>query len=143
MSDLPPHLPDKPAGALQGVWRMLLLAFAGLCLVLAVIGVFVPGMPTTVFVLMSAWAAARSSPRFLHWLESHRLFGPMIRDWRDGGYVSRRAKWSAGLLMSFCAVIMFVTATPRLVTWLACSIMVVVLVWLCLRPERTKASAQS
>jgi uncharacterized membrane protein YbaN (DUF454 family) len=123
--------------------RWALMVFAVLCLVLAVIGVIVPGMPTTVFVLMAAWAAARSSPRFSQWMEDHRLFGPMIRDWRDGGYVSRRAKWSAGIMMSACAAILWLTPAPRPVAWGACSIMAVVLFWLCLRPERAKKVLES
>ena len=53
--------------------RWALLAFAILCLVLGVIGVFVPGLPTTVFILMAAWAAARSSPRLHEWLRQPPL----------------------------------------------------------------------
>lgn len=44
--------------------RWLLLAFAVMCLVMGIIGVIVPGLPTTVFILMAAWAAARSSPGY-------------------------------------------------------------------------------
>lgn len=121
--------------------RYLLLVFAWLCVVLAIIGAILPGMPTTVFVLMAAWAAARSSPRFAHWLESHRLFGPMIRDWRDGGYVSRRAKWSAGLTMALSVLILFVSPAPRILALAATAIMALVLLWLCLRPEPGKIGA--
>lgn len=116
--------------------RYLLLVFAWLCVVLAIIGAILPGMPTTVFVLMAAWAAARSSPRFSHWLENHRLFGSMIRDWRAGGYVSRRAKWSAGITMALSIAILFLTPAPRMVAIFATVTMLVVLVWLCCRPER-------
>lgn len=138
MSELPPRPPQPP---LSAPMRYLLLVFAWLCVVLAIIGAILPGMPTTVFVLMAAWAAARSSPRFAHWLESHRLFGPMIRDWRAGGYVSRRAKWSAGITMALSVVILFVAPTPRMVAWGATGIMALVLIWLCLRPEREKGSS--
>jgi hypothetical protein len=57
--------------------RVLLHCFAVLCLVLGLIGVVLPGMPTTVFILMAAWAAARSSPRLHAWLRNHRVFGPL------------------------------------------------------------------
>lgn len=117
-----------------GVLRVLLLGLAVVSLVLGVIGIFVPGLPTTVFILMAAWAAARSSPRFLAWLESHRLFGPMLRDWRQNRSVSRRAKWSASLTMTVCAVVLFlVTSAGHALAVTA--IMAVVLVWLWWRPE--------
>lgn len=115
--------------------RWLLLAFAVLCLVMGVIGVVVPGLPTTVFILMAAWAAARSSPRLHGWLMRHRLFGPMIVNWQNGGFVSRRAKWSATLAMSFCAVILWFTAHSMWGAWLGIGSMTCVLVWLWLRPE--------
>jgi len=115
--------------------RWLLAGLALLCLVLAAIGVVVPGMPTTVFVLLAAWAAARSSPRLAAWLDNHRLFGPLIRDWREGGQVRRRAKWSATFAMAVCAVVIAWTAPSP---WLAAAvigIMAAVLVWLWRRPE--------
>ena len=89
--------------------RWLLLAFAVLCLVMGIIGVIVPGLPTTVFILMAAWAAARSSPRLYRWLWNHRLFGPLLRNWAQGGKVSRRAKWSATLLMALSGIVLFAT----------------------------------
>ena len=85
--------------------RWALLALAATCLLLGVIGVVVPGLPTTPFILLAAWAAARSSPRLHAWLLQHRLFGPMVRDWQNGGTVSRRAKWSATIAMGVCAAI--------------------------------------
>ena len=125
----------KPARPLPAVARYLLLVFAVLCLALGVIGIFIPGLPTTVFVLMAAWAAARSSPRFHEWLESHPLFGPMLRDWRKHGAVSRKAKFTATVMMAVCAAILFYT-TSRM--WLAeaiTGVMALVLMWLWLRPE--------
>lgn len=94
MAKLPPNpdatLPPPPLRTLAAPLRWLLLAFAVLCLVLGVIGVFVPGLPTTVFILMAAWAAARSSPRLHQWLWFHPLFGGMLRDWAHGGCVARQ-----------------------------------------------------
>lgn len=131
MSLLPEHA-RRPLTALS---RYLLLLFAGCCVVLGVIGIFVPGLPTTVFILLAGWAAARSSPRFSAWLESHRLFGPMLRNWRETGSVSRRAKWSASVMMAACAAILFLTSSRP---WLAegiTALMAVVLTWLWHRPE--------
>lgn len=130
--ETPPPAALRP---LTPVLRGLLLLFAAVCLALGVVGIFVPGLPTTVFILMAGWAAARSSPRFSAWLESHRLFGSMLRNWRETRSVSRRAKWSATVMMSLCAAILFL-GTSRL--WLAecvTALMAAVLIWLWRRPE--------
>jgi uncharacterized membrane protein YbaN (DUF454 family) len=115
--------------------RYLLFGFALLCLTVGVIGIFIPGLPTTVFILMAGWAAARSSPRFSAWLENHRLFGSMLRDWRQNRAVSRRAKWSATAMMTVCAVILFVTASHPWLAEAITAVMAVVLMWLWRRPE--------
>jgi uncharacterized protein len=125
----------KPPRTLPAALRYLLLVFAALCVALGIIGIFVPGLPTTVFILIAGWAAARSSPRFAAWLENHETFGPMIRDWRERGAVSRRAKISATVVMAISSVILFLT-TSRV--WLAetiTAVMALVLMWLWFRPE--------
>ena len=55
-------------------------------------GVVLPLLPTTPFVLLAAFAFARSSPRLHAWLMNHRHFGPMIENWRREGAISRRTK---------------------------------------------------
>ncbi len=115
--------------------RLLWLALAYVALGLGLVGIFVPGLPTTPFVLLAAFAAARGSRRLHERLHAHRVFGPMIRDWEASGAVARRAKWVATITMALCAVLMFLTA-PRV--WMAATgtgVMAVVAVWLWLRPE--------
>lgn len=59
-----------------------LLAAAGLIsLVLGIVGIVVPGLPTTPFVLLSAACFAKASPRLHAWLLAHRVLGSMVRDW--------------------------------------------------------------
>lgn len=115
--------------------RWLLQAFAVLCLVMGIIGVIVPGLPTTVFILMAAWAAARSSPRLYRWLWNHRLFGPLLRNWAQGGKVSRRAKWSAALVMTLSAAMLLLTVPRLWIPAIAIACMACVLAWLWSRPE--------
>lgn len=124
-----------PARPLPWPIRWLLLAFAVLSLATGVVGIFVPGLPTTVFVLMAAWAAARSSPRLHGWLMRHRIFGPMIIDWQNGGTVKRHVKWRASAAMALCAVIVLFTAHRPWTAWLAIGSMAAVLLWLWRRPE--------
>ncbi len=115
-----------------------LLAYASLGL--GIVGIFVPGLPTTVFVLLSAYAAARGSERLHRWLLAHPRFGPAIADWQAHGAVSRRAKWSATWAMLACAVILLVVM-PRFdahrwwMTALPLACMTVVALWLWRRPE--------
>ncbi len=114
-------------------WAWWLLAYAAL--VLGFIGIFVPGLPTVPFVLLSAFAAARGSEKLHRWLLAHERFGPMIRDWQAHGAVSRRAKRLAIAMMAACAVIMFLTAPEWWMAATGTAIMAVVAVWLWLRPE--------
>jgi uncharacterized membrane protein YbaN (DUF454 family) len=129
MDDSPKPRP-WPAAA-----RYLLLVFAGLCVALGVIGIFVPGLPTTVFILMAAWAAARSSPRFHDWLERNPTFGPMLQNWRKYGAVSRRAKITATVTRTACAAILFLTTSRMWLAEAVTGLMAVVLMWLWFRPE--------
>lgn len=136
----PPPLP--PTSMPRAPVRWLLVGLAALFLVLGLIGVVVPGMPTTVFILLSAWAAARSSPRLHGWLMRHPLFGPMLRDWQQGGRVSRKAKRSATLMMCLCALALPLTSAPAWTAGLALVCMAAVLLWLWRRPEPTLRDGQ-
>lgn len=60
-----------------------------------VVGAFLPILPTTPFMILAAGCFARSSPRLEAWLQSHPVFGPMLRDWREWGAIPRRAKTAA------------------------------------------------
>jgi uncharacterized membrane protein YbaN (DUF454 family) len=116
--------------------RVALLALALLSLGMAVVGIFLPVVPTVPFVLLAAWAAARSSPKLNAWLEAHPRMGPMIVDWRRGGVVRRGAKWTASGLMGLSAVSMLVLFPGRWLPYVAIACMATVLVWLWRRPEK-------
>ena len=129
-------LPPPPVPRRLPLIRGLYLGLALLFLLLGIIGAFLPVLPTTPFILLSAWAAARGSPRLLAWLEHHTAFGPMIRDWRRGGVVSRRAKWIATIFMGASALYMLHGVQPLWVPLLAIACMSATLLWLWRRPER-------
>ena len=66
---------------------------------LAVLGVFLPLLPTTPFLLLAAACYARSSKRFSNWLLSNRLFGKVIKNYLEGKGVPLKLKaWSISLL---------------------------------------------
>jgi uncharacterized protein len=140
--NLPPADPRPPSPAVPRSrfrWAWWLLAY--LSLGLGIVGIVVPGLPTVPFVLLSAFAAARGSARLHAWLLAHRRFGPMIRDWRDGGRVSRRSKWLASGTMLLCAGILFLTAPRWWMAAIGSAIMAVVATWLWLRPEPARGHA--
>lgn len=122
-------------GALPRWVQWLLRGLAVLSLGLGFLGLFLPILPTTPFILLAAWAAARSSPTLLAWLENHRLFGGMLRDWRQGGVVSRKAKWGATGVMSTSAVFLLLTMPKLWAVAGAIACMGTVLIWLWRRPE--------
>lgn len=72
--------------------RLFWLVMGFTSLALGTAGTVLPLVPTTPFVLLSAFSFARSSPRFHDWLVNHRVFGPVIRDWNRNRTIGRRAK---------------------------------------------------
>nr|WP_314481341.1 YbaN family protein [uncultured Pseudomonas sp.] len=128
---------SKVARLLYGI-----LAYASLGV--GLIAIVIPGLPTTEFILLAAWAATRSSPRLSAWLESHRLFGPLLYNWRNGKVIQRRAKVSATLSMLLCAVLMLVFLEHRWPVFLAIAGMSLGNLWIWSRPERPfPASSQA
>ena len=125
----------RAAAAVQGVRRWPYLVLAWVALALGLVGIVLPGLPTTPFVLLAAWAAARGSTRLHRWMRAHKVFGPMIRDWEAHGAVSRRAKWTATVMMAASAAIFFLTAPKAWMAITGTAIMAVVAIWLWLRPE--------
>ncbi len=79
--------------------RILLSALGALSLVLGIVGIFVPLLPTTPFLLLSAALWVRSSPRLYEWLLAHRLFGSYIRNYREHSAIPLHAKIATLVLM--------------------------------------------
>lgn|GEM_PF-417001 len=88
----------------QGFAKYLLI-LCGLCLVvIGMIGVIVPGLPTTIFLILAAGCFAKSSTCLHSWLLSHKWFGPFIHNWNETRSIPKKAKAMA-LLMMICACI--------------------------------------
>ena len=80
--------------------RVALVAVGTSSLALGVIGIFVPVLPTTPFVLLAAGCYARASTRFHRWLTRSRVFGPMIREWQLHRSIRYRTKLFAIAMMA-------------------------------------------
>ena len=70
----------------------MIRALGFLFLGIAVIGVFLPLLPTTPFVLLAAGCFAQCSERMHRWIMANETFGPMVRDWEENGCVRCRVK---------------------------------------------------
>ena len=92
--------PPDPQGELRPGVRRAMIALGWLCVALGAIGVVVPGMPTTIFLIVALWAFSRSSERFRAWLYHHPRFGPPLRAWHDHRIIPTRAKLAAVLVMA-------------------------------------------
>jgi uncharacterized membrane protein YbaN (DUF454 family) len=113
------------------LWRCLAI----IALLLGVIGAVLPIMPTVPFILLAAWAASKGWPALEGYLLEHPVFGKPIRQWREHGAVSRRAKWFATAAMACSLVFMQFLPVPLWVPLSAALVFVAVLTWLWHRPE--------
>ncbi|WP_394251851.1 YbaN family protein [Vibrio profundi] len=90
--------------------RQLSLNFVGgLSLILAFLGIVLPLLPTTPFLLLSSACFMRSSPRFHRWMHEHKTLGPLLTNWHENGAVTKQVK-NRGLffiLLSFSFSIYF------------------------------------
>ena len=113
------------------LWRALALV----CVVLGLIGIFLPGLPTVPFLLVAAWAGGRGWPRLEAWLLAHPRHGPHIRRWRDHRAVPRRAKWFASATMVASTVLIALSSAPLALKIGLPLLMSAVAWWLWRRPE--------
>ena len=92
--------------------RIALILIGFVSLALGALGVFLPLLPTTPFVLVAAIAFAKSSDRLHQWLVDHDIFGPLIADWREHGAISGRTKVISVLSMIAILVISTLLSVP-------------------------------
>lgn len=108
---------------------------AYISLAFGILGVALPLLPTTPFVLLAAWSASRSSPAFEAWLLGHPTFGPMIHNWRQNRAIPVRAKWAAGAMLIASWVMLFLMGMPLAVLIMTGLFFSGLVVFLCTRPS--------
>ena len=100
-----PETSEKSTGNLSGCWiRWCLLAFGWANVGLGLVGIFIPGLPTTIFLIIAFWAFSKSSEKFQNWLWSHPILGTPIHAWHMHRVIPVRAKIFAALMMTFSFV---------------------------------------
>jgi uncharacterized membrane protein YbaN (DUF454 family) len=118
---------EYPVG---GAMNHLLTLLGVLSLLLGIIGIVVPLLPTTPFVLLAAALFARSSPRFHHWLLNQRHFGPMIDDWQRYRGMRRSAKRRANVMILLSFGLSLLVVSIDWVRLLLIIMMVILLTWI-------------
>lgn len=118
--------------------RILLLLSGFISLGLAILGIVLPLLPTTPFLLLSAFCFARSSDKFHAWLINHRYFGEMIRDWQNGGVINRRTKIRAMAMIVCVFLISYFLNMPSHVLIIQAVVLGCVSVFILSRPSENK-----
>ena len=95
--------------------RLTWLIVGLLALALGAIGIALPLLPTTPFILVAAFAFAQSSEKLHRWLVNHNVFGTLIDNWQRHGAISRRAKIASVVSMAAVLAISLVMAAPPVV----------------------------
>lgn len=121
----------SPASLKLLLWRVLGLAFVGL----GILGAFLPLLPSVVFFLLAAWAFGKGAPAWRQRLHDHPRYGPPLRQWADGGRVSRRGKRLAVTAMALSFLLSLAILGPQRPVVVAGLVMAVVATWLWRRPE--------
>lgn len=132
-------VPKAKAKQLVGPARWVMLGIGWSAVGLAVLGVFLPLLPTTPFLLVAAWAFGRSSERLRLWLYESRLFGPLLQNWQMHGAIPVWAKVLAVLAMA--AAFYGLTQRDTIPEWVLALVgitLLAVAAWITTRPSGPK-----
>lgn len=105
-------------------------------LLLGIIGIVVPLMPTTPFILASAWCFLRSSERFHKWLMTHPRFGPIVEAWEENGAIPPTAKKLAAFTITSSLLVIWLTVGSLAVRMGVTALLIGVSVFIWTRPNK-------
>jgi uncharacterized protein len=121
------------------VLKPFLIALGWICLVVGIIGSFLPLLPTTPFILLAAYFFSKGSQRFYLWLIHLPKFGESIKNWNESGVIGLRAKIIC--VISISSVLLYLNLfkdyTPALKAFVSLVLLIVV-VFVCTRPAKVK-----
>ncbi len=128
---MPPANPHRIA-AVRWLFAGLGIGFVAL----AFVGIFLPALPTTPFLIVAAFLFAKSSPRMHRWLHEHRLFGPFLNDWEAYGIIPIWAKVMAiGCMLASLTYLALVSAAPLWVVAATGVVMIIGAVYILTKPS--------
>jgi len=109
--------------------RALWLLAEGCCLLTGVVGIFLPLLPTTPFVRLTALCFSRGSLRCETWLLNDPRFGPTVRDWRAHRAIGLQSKPLATLMMAVGLAWAW-QSMPQSIAWLPAVLCAAVAAWM-------------
>lgn len=115
--------------------RVFYLIAGCVALVMAIIGALLPLMPTTIFLIISAFCFARSSEKLHQWLLEHPVFGPILSNWEEHRAISRKSKMTAGIAMILTVIISFAFGVAPIIIGIQAIILSAVFAFIVTRPE--------
>ncbi|WP_445501130.1 YbaN family protein [Microvirga sp. G4-2] len=121
--------------------RRFHLALGYTSLVLGIIGIVLPVLPTTPFVILAAWCFARSNPALAERLYKHPRFGALLTTWRDQRAIASRAKIYALLTLALSYVITVGLTRSPYVPFILAAIMGSVALYIVTRPSPQEMTA--
>ncbi len=119
--------------------RIFWLAIGGMALACGIAGIVLPLVPTTPFLLLAAFAFARSSPALHRWLVTHPRLGPPIEHWRAHGAISRPAKRWAIAFMLGALGLSVAAGVATYVILVQAAVLVAVAAFILSRPDAPRA----
>ncbi len=122
---------------LGSISQKFYFALGLISLVMGFIGIFLPIWPTTPFIIISAWAFEKGSPRLHRWLVGHPIVGPPLVKWQKYGVISKRAKWIS--IITLVCSFSFVILTRPILLWMKVFLAVIgitVILFIATRPSK-------
>jgi uncharacterized membrane protein YbaN (DUF454 family) len=119
--------------------RHAFLAAGFVFLGLAILGLLLPVLPATPFVLLAAACFARASARFYKWLLDHRVFGPVVREWRHHRAIPYRVKlWAIAMMAASLGISIVLFVRPVWMQAALAALGVLLGAWLYNLPSRDR-----
>lgn len=126
------------------VYRVVFLTLGLVFITLGVIGIFLPLLPTTPFLILAAYCFSKSSEKLHQWLLHHKYLGRMLSDWEKYGVIRLRIKWIATLsmllLISYPMIFIIQHSILKVIITIT---MILVLLFIWTRPSSPKLASNS
>lgn len=124
---------------IENIWlRYLVMAFGFLFMLLGIMGILLPIMPGTIFLILATACFVRSSPRFENWIMHNRYVGPAIADYRSTGVIDRNTKIIITVTMCFSFVGLELVDAPLWVWLVVGGIIGAVLIFVWRHPDEVR-----